>query len=133
MANQRVINMSKAIGEFNRLAGRSDGQQVTASLEAGLAALRDLIYGRMHLDVERVVGADSMLIPLSEMTTERDTKTQIDVLQVAESAVAVAQFGYLGPDAEWYVDWLAKLQLGDLGLELCHHRGFRQLGSRAPS
>ncbi len=120
MAKKQAAKMGEAIETFNRLAGRDDGQQVTTGLDAGLSVLRDLIYGRMHFDVERVVGADSMLMPLSEMRTQRDTQTQIDVLQVAESAFAVAQFGYLGPDAVWYVDWLTKLRLSkaDVGSEL---------------
>lgn len=112
MANPETARIEEAAAEFNRLAGRKDGQQVTRGLDAGLSDLRDLIYQRLHFDVERVLGADSMLMPLSEMKTQRSTKTQIKVLQVAESCFAVAEFGYLGPDAEWYTAWLAELQFG---------------------
>jgi hypothetical protein len=120
MTNQQLTNMVKAVEEFDRLAERTDGQKVVASLDAGLTVLRDLIYGRIHSDVERVVGADSMLIPLSEIKAHRETKLQIDVLQVAESVFAVTEYGYLGSDTGWYLDWLAKLRLGkgDVGGEL---------------
>jgi hypothetical protein len=111
MTTQKAAKVDEAIDEFNRLAGRNDGQQVTTRLDAGLSTLRDLNYRRVHFDVERVVGADSMLMPLSEMKAQRDTKTQIELLQIAESSYAVTQFGYLDANADWYVKWLAKLRL----------------------
>lgn len=100
-----------AADQWNQHLRRQDGLPVVTSLDAGLTLLRDLFYERMHADVERVVGKDSMLMPVSELKAFLATKTEIDVFQVAESACAARQFGYTGTDT-WYLLWLAGLRLG---------------------
>ena len=70
---------------------------MVTSLDSGLSVLRDLLYGRMHFDVEQIVGTDSMLIPLSESKTQLATKVQIEIFQVVESTgggpgAAICQF-----------------------------------------
>jgi hypothetical protein len=102
-----------AVDEFNRRGDRNDGARVVTSLNAGLSVLRDLMYERMHRDVESAVGIDSMLMPVSEMKTQQEAKTAIDVFQIAESACATRQAGYLQSDSNWYADWLAETRLGN--------------------
>jgi hypothetical protein len=112
MTGESFKHSETAVDEFNRRGNRSDGARVTTSLNAGLSVLRDLMYERMHRDVESVVGIDSMLMPVSELKTQQEAKTAIDVFQIAESACAARQAGYLGEDSDWYADWLAETRLG---------------------
>lgn len=99
--------------EFQRQENRQDSERVVTSLDSGLAVLRDLLYGRLHYDVEQLVGTDSMLMPLSEAKTQHATKAQIDIYQIVESAAAVRQRQYVR-SADWYLDWLSRLRLGEL-------------------
>lgn len=101
---------SQAVAEFNEHERRSDGIRVASSLAAGLSVLRDALFCRMHEDVERVLGRDSMLMPVSELKTQRLTKIEIEVYQIAESGAAAQEFGYTGA-TEWYVEWLSRVRL----------------------
>ncbi len=96
----------EAVEQFNRQAGRNDGDRVAESLEQGLNLVRNLFYERMHFDVEKNIGTDSMIIPLSEMKTSLQCKSAIDVYQIVESAWAVRQFGFLRSGDDWYLPWL---------------------------
>ncbi|OHB66077.1 MAG: hypothetical protein A2V70_17465 [Planctomycetes bacterium RBG_13_63_9] len=102
-----------AAERFNEQERRDDGRRVAGSLTDGLDLLRDLLYERVQRDVEKIVGRDSMLAPLSEKKSEPLAKTEIDVFQVAESAAAVVEHAYVGVDVQWYVEWLAALRLGE--------------------
>ena len=101
----------EAVEQFSRRAGRNDGDRVAESLEQGLNLVRNLFYERMHFDVEKNVGADSMLLPLSEMKTYLQCKSAIDVYQIVESAWAVRQFGFLGSGDDWYLPWLERQRI----------------------
>ena len=119
--------------EFQRHENRKDGQRVVTSLDSGLSVLRDLLYGRLHYDVEQIVGTDSMLIPLSEPKTQRATKVQIEVYQVIESTWAVQERRYVG-SADWYLDWLTRFRLGEMAgkeriqNEIAAYRGMKPHG-----
>ena len=102
----------EAVEQFNRQARRNDGDRVAESLEQGLNLVRNLFYDRMHIDVEQIVGADSMLLPLSEMKTYLQCHSAINIYQVVESAWAVRQFGFLGSGDDWYLPWLERQRLG---------------------
>jgi hypothetical protein len=123
------------VAEFERHENRKDGQRLVTSLDSGLSVLRDLFYGRMHFDVEQIVGTDSMLIPLSESKTQRATNVQIEVFQVVESAAAVQERRYVSSD-EWYLNWLASFRLGDMAgrekvvKEIASYRGMKPEGRR---
>jgi hypothetical protein len=115
MAQQRVSLLVEAAKEFNNRTGRADGQNVAGSLLGGLTLLGDLLYSRLHEDVERLVGSDSMLMPVSELKARQATKAEIAVYQIAESRVAAGNLGLLGSGDEWYGPWLARLTLGESG------------------
>ncbi len=109
--------------EFGRHTGRPDGQQVVAGLRAGWGLLSDLLYLRLHEDVEKAIGIDSMLAPLSETKSQSITKTEIGLYQIAESAATIRQFGYLPAGDDWCVPWLARLRLGESSEDRAHqHR-----------
>jgi hypothetical protein len=103
---------SQSVEEFNQRERRSDGLRVASSLAAGLSVLRDSLFVRMHEDVERVIGRDSMLIPVSELKAQKLTKREIDLYQVVESAAAAKEFGYVG-SLDWYAGWLCRLRQAD--------------------
>lgn len=106
----------EAAEEFNRREGRQDGARVATSLDAGLSILRDSLYHRLHEDVERIVGTDSMLMPLSPRKVEPVTKLEIECYQFVESQAA-AELGYLANREDWYLPWLVRLRLGPAGAD----------------
>lgn len=103
--------------EFNRQSGRTDGVAVAQSLVAGLNVLRDAFYARVHDDVEKLVGMDSMLMPVSEEKTERVTKREIALFEIAESAACVRKYSFLSSPRDWYMPWLTELWIGELQKE----------------
>jgi hypothetical protein len=103
---------SVSADEFDRHEHRSNGLQVIESICGGLNLLRDAFYSRVHSDVERRMGMDSMIFPISEEKSERTTKLEIEFYQVVVSAAAAEAKGYV-VDAGWYRDWLARLRLGE--------------------
>jgi hypothetical protein len=124
MAGKGLKSHDAAVEEFDRRGNRTDGSEVVASLNVGLPNLRDLVYERLHADVERAVGVDSMLIPVSEMKTQKEAKTAIELFQIAESVSTVRNTGYVGSENDWYANWLAMIRLGDRSLE---QRNARQM------
>jgi hypothetical protein len=102
---------AQAAEEFNKRTRRSDGERVAGSLNGGLSLLQESLYSRLYDDVERIVGKDSMLMPVSELKARRATNTQIAVYQIAESNATAAKLGCIGPDDQWYLHWLAGLRL----------------------
>jgi len=106
--SQQGTGLIQAAEEFNRQHHRSDGPAVAGSLVSGLAILRDMLYLRLHREVEEKLGTDSLLMPVSERKTECATKGEISVFQLAVSADVVRQQGYLADD-RWYLGWLSRL------------------------
>ena len=102
-----------AAEEFNRREHRSDGLQVIEGICGGLALIRDAVYARIHSDVERRVGMDSMIAPLSREKSERTTKQEIEIYQIVVAAAAARAQGYVA-DGNWFRDWLAELRIGNL-------------------
>jgi hypothetical protein len=117
-----MIDQSQRLREFDEHAGRSDAARAVADLQSGLALLAEGLYIRLHEDVEKVFGADSMLMPVSESKSRRNTKTEIELYQIAESAAAVRDFGYLPAGDAWYVPWLAGLRLEESPLTPPHRQ-----------
>ncbi len=88
-----------------------DAGQVVAGLADGLSLLRELFFERMHGDVERIIGYDSMLLGASAVRSEADTHIEIEIYEVVEAA-AEAAAGQFTSDDEWFCHWLARLRLG---------------------
>lgn len=106
---------AEAVDQFNQRENRDDGEHLAASLTGGMAILRSSLYSRVHRDVEKRLGTDTMLVPVSEKKTEKLTKAEIDLFQIAESAAAVREHAYVSADADWYLQWLTLLRLGESG------------------
>lgn len=104
--------LAEAAGDFDGHEQRTDGAQVVADLSAGLTILRNSLYVRLHSEVEKVFGVDSMLMPISEMRTKDQTDLETEVYQVAECALAMRKGSYVSGGDEWFPGWLARLRLG---------------------
>lgn len=104
-------SLAAAVEAFNQRQNRTDGDRVVACLSNGLTILRQLTYDRIHRDVEREIGADSMLMPVSEAKSRLRTTVEIEAFQIAESAAAARDQGYVNGQDEWYLDWLAGVRL----------------------
>jgi hypothetical protein len=112
-----IDRLVQAAEEFNRRENRTDGSAVAESIAAGLGILRESMYVRMYEDVEKNVGKDSMLMPVSESKAEHDAIEAIEVYQAAESAVIAKQARYVNQAEEWYLPWLLRFRLGDRGAD----------------
>jgi len=123
---------AEAVEDFDRHEKRTDGARVVSSLVGGLIVLRESLYLRVHQDVERVLGKDSMLIPLSETKSQHRTRDAIETYQVAESAVAVGDFGYVSTKDDWYLSWLARLRLGERKADAETIQQLRRYVSKTP-
>ena len=110
-AQEIVSRCSTAAEEFDHHEHRSDGLQVIESLCGGLTLIRDAVYARVHADVERRMGMDSMIFPLSEEKSERTTKLEIEIYQIVVAAGTAQAKGYVS-DGNWFRDWLAELRMG---------------------
>jgi len=110
---QRATGYAEAANDFNGRTRRNDGAGVAAALNDGLALLQDLLYCRLHGDVQQIVGKDSMLMPVSELKTQWRAKTEMARSQGVVSRAAAAALGALGADDDWYLHWLARLLLGE--------------------
>jgi hypothetical protein len=107
--------LDQAAEEFNSRENRRDGSKVAACLADALTILRESLYLRVYDDVEKNVGKDSMLTPISETKTEREAIQEIEIYQVAESAAIAKKAGYVGQSDNWYLPWLARLRLKECG------------------
>lgn len=115
-ATETKGRFGEAIAAFNEHEHRFDGEQIVASLNHGLTTLRNLLYQRIHEDVEHHLGPDSMLMPLSVLDCEKRAKVEIEVFAVIEASLEAHGRKYVG-DRDWFSGWLAQLRLGDYGLD----------------
>ncbi len=109
----RLQRRVAAAGRFNEHLGRGDGERVAGGLADGLGLLADLFLTRVHVDVQRNFGTDSMLMPTSIIKSEEKAKAEIELFQIAEAAAQALEFQYVPGEDEWHVAWLAELRLGD--------------------
>jgi len=117
MPTEETRSAAVAVEEFNRQAKRTDGARVAASLTDGMNLLRATLLERIHGDVEKLQGVDSMLMPLSELKTRQQTNLETDLYQVAESVLAVRAGGYLPAADAWFPRWLLRLRFESAGIE----------------
>jgi hypothetical protein len=108
----RSQRRTDAAAEFERQMQGTDGTPVVNLLADGLSMLRDLLFMRIHGDVEQMFGLDSMLMPVSLLKSEANAKMEIEVYGIIESTFDAAADGYVA-DEGWYMNWLGRLRLGD--------------------
>lgn len=109
---ERSQRRSDATDAFDSHENRTDGARIVNLLADGLSMLRDLLFTRIHGDVEQMFGLDSMLMPVSLLKSEATAKTEIEIYQLVESMSVAAANDYVA-DADWFASWLGRLRLGD--------------------
>ena len=110
MSKESIDRRDRFAAEFDEHERRSDGRRIVNSLCYGLTELRGLFFTRVHADVERNFGRDSMVMPMSQLASEDRARLEIDIFQVATSCAQVQQRNY-APDPSWCHDWLRRLRL----------------------
>lgn len=109
-----VVRQAEAAEQFEAHEPGRDGERIAHSLTHGLNSLRNLVFARVHDDVEQMMGADSMIVPVSQVKADAQTKAEIELYQVAEVAAIVRERTYLKGDDDWFAPWLGRLRLGQL-------------------
>jgi hypothetical protein len=107
-----LAQRTAAAAELREYLVELSAEQVTHSLTYGLNTLRNLLFQRIHLDVEANFGLDSMLMPASVEESERLAKAEIDAYQIAITTLAVRDGKYASCEPQWFVKWLGELRLG---------------------
>jgi hypothetical protein len=109
-----------AAAEFDKHENRTDGAKIIGGLDNGLTLLCDSFYLHLHQELEKALGTDSMLMPVSEIKTRKQVRVEIELFQAAESAAAAAELGHVRNDGQWYLHWLAGVRLGQAALDEPH-------------
>ncbi len=104
---------AEAAKQLARKQPELDAERITASLSDGLNTLRQLMFTRIHEDVEDNLGRDSMLLPVSVRESELAAKREIECFHVATAGRANQDHQHVACDLSWYVRWLAHLRLGE--------------------
>src|SRR5262249_22769319 len=101
--------------------------------------LREALYTRVHDDVERRIGMDSMLGPISEDKTAKALRLEIEIFQIVVSAQMVAAHQYVHGDQfahgdeVWYSHWLSEYRLGQAHEDMRVTRRLEFYEVRSPS
>src|SRR5262245_16003737 len=98
-------------------------EDVADRLQAGLRQLREQLAGRLHVDVERQFGVDSMVAPLSlshEVSQLQRAADATDAYSAVVAADEIANRGYVDKPLGWLVDWLIDLRFGDRAASARH-------------
>jgi hypothetical protein len=105
----------RAVEAFNHHEQREDGGRVANSLADGLTQLREAFFKRVHDDVEKFYGMDSMLAALPSADTEDRVRGEIEIFQIVETATVATTRHYVHEDSSqrWFLDWLLELRLGE--------------------
>jgi hypothetical protein len=109
----RLQRRAAAAEQFDQRFERRDGAMIVNSLADGLNLLRDLLYTRVHGDVEQRVGLDSMMVSTAALKHPELGRNEIELYEIAEAAATVADKNYLDNDDAWRLAWLGRLRLGE--------------------
>lgn len=118
----RQARRRTASAAFDAHEHRGDGEAVVARLDDAFALLADLLFARIHGDVEKHVGVDSLYDPLSEASAESRAKAELDAYFAFEAALFAEERAYVRGGDGWCEAWLAALLVSDrdLGMPAAH-------------
>jgi len=89
--------------------------EIVDNLSVGLTQVRDLFMARIHDDVEKQFGMDSMIAPLSVLDAAKQVhraKCEVEAYCAILVDDEVGRGGYLNGDGQWFGDWIFNLRLG---------------------
>jgi hypothetical protein len=98
---------------FDAHEDRRDGTVVVSKIHQGFSLLAKLAYSRVHGDVEKHLGVDSLYDPLSIAKSESRAKAEILAFAVGEAAHFAGERAYVRSGDQWCESWLAALLLDD--------------------
>jgi hypothetical protein len=116
LTKQQSQRQGYAAAELSRHCPDIPSGQIVDSLTVGLTRLRDLLLLRIHEDVERYFGMDSMIAPLSASAEEKQllrAKGEIEAYSAIVVTDEVTQGGYVDRPETWFLEWLFRLRLGE--------------------
>jgi|GEM_PF-563700 len=112
-AEERAKRRAEAAAEFDRHENRGDGARITNLLGDGLTVLRDSFFNRVHGDVEKEFGLDSMLLPVAVLKSEANSNLEIEIYQTVEAVLSMRENRYAAAEDGWATSWLARLRLAE--------------------
>lgn len=95
---------------------RLHAADVVDGLAGGLALLSGLLEQRLHVDLERQFGVDSMVAPMTLSQAGRQLQraaTEIDAYSAVVVEEEVGRGLYVADSGAWVLDWALQLRLGD--------------------
>ena len=110
---EQARRRTEAIAEFEQHEHRGDGTQLVRSLSDGLSLLRDSFFDRVHRDVEKDFGTDSMILDATAIKNEANADSEIEIYLVVESAIDAMRNRSISSEDRWFCDWLGRLRLGE--------------------
>ncbi len=125
LTKQQSQRQGHAAAELSRQCPEIPATQIVDSLTVGLTRVRDLLLLRIHEDVERYFGMDSMIAPLSASAEERQLlrgKGEIEAYSAIVVADEVVEGGYVDCSEEWFLEWLFRLRLGERSKSVMEQR-----------
>jgi hypothetical protein len=73
-----------------------------------------------------------MWMPISEVRAEEQTKIEIELYQIVESAATVHDYAYVASGDAWYLQWLTRLRLGDARADVGHVARLEDYSAKTP-
>jgi hypothetical protein len=102
-----------ATADFDAHENRRDGEAVVARMDDSCVLLADLVFTRIHGDVEKHIGIDSFYNPASASKGESRAKAEIHAFFACEAALFAEERAYVRSGEDWCQSWCAALLVGD--------------------
>lgn len=113
---QRSKREAEAVAELGKRCPDLMSSQIVDSLTVGMTWIRDLVLRRIHEDVERYFGLDSMIAPPSASAEEKQLlhgKGEIEAYSAIVITDEVNQAGYVDNSDDWFSEWIFRLRFGE--------------------
>jgi hypothetical protein len=114
----RTVRRQAAADAFNLHESRQDGEAIVAQLDDALILLSDLVFLRIHGEVEQHLGVDSLYNPVSEVKSEAKAKAETKLFLACEAGIFAEEREYVKWRNNWCETWLAAMLFDerDLGM-----------------
>lgn len=115
LTNEQSQRQGHAVLELDKHCPEIPTRQIVDSLTVGLTRLRDQLMVRIHEDVERQFGMDSMIAPMTVAEEEEQAwyaKCEIEAYSSIVVADEITQSEYVDEPGQWLLHWVFRLRLG---------------------
>lgn len=114
----RTQRRRAATDAFNLHESRQDGEHIVARIDDALILLSDLVFLRIHGEVEQHLGVDSLYNPLSEAKSESKAKAETRLYLACEAGLFAEEREYVKWRNGWCETWLAELLIDERDLAM---------------